>query len=445
MFRGTSFHQNLSDYRKYERQIERLQTHRRGIHEGEVSLARLNFHRAKIARMLARVVGRGEYVSGPARRKTIVVEGKERVVFSYGLRDLIVHGAVADSVAEALAPFLSSRLYSYRKGTAWWSAVSDFARFLRVYRKRHPEPKQRHIYVIRRDIDSYTDSIPVGEGAPVWEMLRNLLASPDQPALGPSDWKLLGKVVRPEVEVSGERPIVLERGVATGQPISCVLFNFYLADLDRRLEAVPDGFYARYSDDILFAHPSPEVVRKTGAEIDVFLERLGLRVKPAKSKDLYLTGAGRPSTDWPEAAGASAVPFMGVSVRADGTVSLGRKKTRKLLHDIAVRTRRVARSLPGEKPEELGRTICSTINQMFQADSVFSLEARSAALVRRAVTDRKQLAQLDHWIARIVLRAVTGDGSVRAFQKIPYRKIREEWGLISLEHARNLWHRRRRS
>jgi hypothetical protein len=83
--------------------------------------------------------------------------------------------------------------------------------------------------------------------------------------------------------------VVLERGVATGQPISCVLFNS--------------------------------------------------------------------STDWPEAAGACAVPFMGVSVRADGTVSLGRKKTRKLLRDIVARTWRVARSLPGVKPDDLRHTL----------------------------------------------------------------------------------------
>ena len=42
-----------------ERQIERLQN-RGQNQEGEVSLARLSFHRSKIARMLAQVVARGE-------------------------------------------------------------------------------------------------------------------------------------------------------------------------------------------------------------------------------------------------------------------------------------------------------------------------------------------------------------------------------------------------
>jgi hypothetical protein len=441
--RRVNFHESLGDGRMYEGQIERLQRNGRRNQPGEVSVARLNFNCSRIARLLARTVTRGQYISGPARRKTIVVRGKERVIFAYGLTDRIVHGAVAQILADAVQPSLSSRLYSYRKGTSWWTAVSDFARYLREHRNRYSEPTRRHMYVIRRDIDSYTDSIPLGEDAPLWGMLRNALSAPNQPSIPAPAWRLLEKVVRPEIEVDRERRVALERGVATGQPISCVLFNFYLADLDRCLETAPDGFYARYSDDVLFAHPSPGVVREAATSIDSVLEKLGLRVKQAKSQNLYLTEAGRPSAEWPEANGTSVVPFMGVSIRANGTVSLERKRTRRLLRDITARVQRAARSLPAMSLDELGRTLCSLVNRMFAGDSEAFLESRAAALLRRAITDRKQLAQLDYWIARIVLRTVTGDRSIRAFRKVPYRKMRQEWRLISLEQARNRWHRRR--
>ncbi len=440
-----SFHDRLCDYRLYERQIEQLDTSGRGLRQGEVSISRLNFHRTKVARILARIVAQGQYVSGPARRKTLVVDGKERVVFTYRLTDVIVHRVVADLLAEALEPLLSSRLYSYRKGTAWWVAVSDFARYLREHRKQCSEPTQRHMYVARRDIDSYTDSIPVGYGAPIWNMVRNLVAPPGQLELPPADWKLVEQVVRPKVETPDGQVVTLDRGVATGQPISCVLFNLYLIDLDRKLEAVSGGFYARYSDDILFAHPSPEPVRQAAAEIDCVLGGLGLHVKPTKSRDLYVTGAGRASAAWPEVTGTCAVPFMGACIRADGNVSLAQKKTRGLLRDVMARAQRTARALPTATIDEVGTIVCSVLNRMLGPASAGFLEARSAALVRRAVTDRRQLAQLDHWIARIVLRTVTGDGSVRAFRHVPYRRIRENWGLISLEHARNRWRRRRRS
>ncbi|HEV2695793.1 MAG TPA: reverse transcriptase domain-containing protein [Verrucomicrobiae bacterium] len=429
----------LADHLSYERQIERLQNRGRDLHQGKVSLGWINIKRSALARILAETIARGEYHLAPARRKTIVIKGKSRVVFNYGLTDRIVNGAVADAVNLAMAPELSTRLYSYRKGMSWWNAVADFARYLRLHCKQNPEPQKRHMYVLRWDIDAYTDSIPVGNDAPVWAMLRKLLPPEEAPAL----WNLLEQVVRPKIEVCGTTPIQLDRGVPTGQPISCVLFNLYLAELDRFLETVPGAFYARYSDDLIFAHPSFEIARRIGAEIRPFLAHLGLRVSPSKSKELYLTGAGRPSADWPEATGTSEVPFMGMAVQADGMVSLGRKKTRHMLREVNARVRRVMRSLPGASVDDAGRMACASVNQMFTIESISLVEANSAALVRYAITNRRQLAQLDHCIALIVLGAVIGDSSAKAFRTISYRKLREEWGLISLEHARNRVARKR--
>ena len=65
------------------------------------------------------------------------------------------------------------------------------------------------------------------------------------------------------------------------------------------------------------------------------------------------------------------------------------------------------------------------------------LQHASAPLLLGAVTDRGQLAQVDYWLARTVVRAVTGDAGVKALRQVPYRRVREEWGLVSLEHARN--------
>lgn len=438
---SAGFRSEVCDYRTYERQIERLNQRGHSLEEHGVPLARLNFHRSSVAKVLARVVTRGEYVPQPARRKTIRVDGKTRNVFRYRLTDLIVHGAVADVIARTASPRLSPQLYSYRQGTGSWTAVADFARYLRHHRKQITEPTQRHMYILRRDIDSYTDSIPLAREAPVWEMLRQFLA---HPPVSEPDWQLIQQVVRPEVEVGEGGPVRLDQGVPTGQPISCVLFNLYLAGFDEQLDTVPGAFYARYSDDLLFAHPSAEVVRATSALLSPFLEKLGLRLKETKSQDLYLTGAGRSSADWSEAVGTSVVPFMGALVHADGTVSLGRNKTRRLLRDLRDRFGRVARSLHNAGSEELGRALCASVNQMLTPERTPFVEANSAALLRRAVTNRACLSQLDHWIARMVLRAVTGEGGVRAFRQIPYHRLRQ-WGLLSLEQERNCWGRKEKS
>ena len=115
---------------------------------------------------------------------------------------------------------------------------------------------------------------------------------------------------------------------------------------------------------------------------------------------------------------------------------MNRKKMRGLLRDIEGRAARTANAMRDGDRERVGRTVCAVINTALQSHNAFG-QQRWASLVRGAVTDRSQLRQLDYWIARIVLRVVTGETRVRAFRQVSYRKIRQEWGLISLLHARN--------
>jgi hypothetical protein len=433
-----TLHRALSDRRRYRRQIDRLhQRHlfSRELYElkqSEVSLARVVHKRRKVSRILARTVARGTYRFEPGTLRTIVVNDKEREVYAFRLTDLIVHGVVGDLVQERSAHLLSHCLYSYQKGRSWWTAVADFGRFIRAHRSERPDPRSRGLYVIRRDIDSYTDTIPLGRNSPAWRMLREVLGPGS-----PHDWRVVEQVVRPVMHTPPEGPISRFRGVPTGQPISVAMFNLYLAAFDREFDAIPGGFYARYSDDILFAHPDPDIVRTARGRMDALLPDLDLTFKSEKEQLLYFTGAGRRSEVWPEARGVTSVPFLGTSLWFNGTVSLSKNKARELLRDIEERAVRTAATLNGDQ-EVTGRVVAAVVNDVFRPrQSPF--QQRSATLVRRAVTDRSQLRQLDYQIAKIVIGAVTGDRSVRAFRRVPYRKVREDWGLRSLVHERDRW------
>jgi hypothetical protein len=427
----------LGDARRYERQIDRL--HRRYVftrhlyelQQEDVSLARVVQQRARVAKLVAKTVAAGEYESAPARIREIRVDGKLRTVFAYRLTDLIVHGAVSDLLDEAITPLLSPRLYSYRKGVSWWTPVAEFSAYVRAHRRANPDPRDRGLYVLRRDVDAYTDSIPVHGASPLWPMLRGALGE----LRGPEQ-QLLESVVRPDVVRLDGGTVSLVHGVPTGQPVSCVLFNLYLHELDRELADVPGAFYARYSDDFLFAHPDPAVVQRADAAIDAHIARLDLRLSQEKRRTLYLTGAGRASDVWAEARGTTGVPFLGTFVALDGRVSLSRKKLRTLLRDLRGRALQTANAVGRTDQERTGRVVCSVLNSALDRRPG-PFQQRSAPLVSRVVTDRRQLAQLDYQLARIVLEAVTGDRSVRAFRRTPYRKIRETWGLRSTEHARN--------
>lgn len=432
----------LRDPRRYEREIDRL--HRKHLftrtmyelQQENVPLARLIQRRSQVAKLLARTVERGEYRLEPGQVREIEVDGKVRVVVAYSLTDTIVTAAVSTLIEEAATPLLSDRLYSYRPGVSWLTPSADLAAYIRTHRKERPDPRSRGLYVLRRDVDSYTDSIPVTPGSRVWPMVRDAFEAAGIEAIAEQDWSLVQQTIRPELRELGGGQVMRIRGVPTGQPISCVLFNLYLNELDHALDAVEGGFYARYSDDILFAHPDAETARAASATIEAQVGALRLRTNDEKGANLYLTPAGRPSADWEEARGTSSVPFVGTAVSAAGTVALNRRKLRRVLRELERRAYRSAAAVSGGDEAVVGRAVCSVLNQAL-APAPSPFQQASTSLLRRAITDRSQLAQVDYWLARMVVRAVTGDGGVKAFRRVPYRRVREEWGLASLLHARN--------
>jgi hypothetical protein len=435
-------HACLADSRRYEREIERL--HQKHLftstlyelRQDNVALARLIQRRAKVSKLLARAVSRGEYEPEPGEVREIEADGKVRAVVSYSLTDTIVRGAVSTVIEQAIAPLLSAQLYSYRAGVSWLKPSADLAAYIRAHRREGPDPRTRGLYVLRRDVDSYTDSIPVDPGSRVWTMVQDVLEGVGGRGIEAQVWRLVEQTIRPELRELGGGLGCRVRGVPTGQPISCVLFNLYLNELDHALAEIAGGFYARYSDDILFAHPDWETARRAAATIESRVAELRLLIKPEKASDLYLTAAGRSSAEWAETRPTSSVPFVGTSVFATGTVALNRKKLRRALREIERRATRTANAAHGADRDSLGRAVCSVVNDSI-APWPSPLQQASAPLIARAVTDRGQLAQIDYLLARTVIKAVTGDGGVKAFRRVPYRTVRERWGLVSLEHTRN--------
>lgn len=423
----------LGDRRRYERQIERL--HQRhlmtsgmyALEQDGVPLASIVLNRASVARRLARDVTRGDYRLEPGELRVIKARNKLREVFSCRLTDLIVHGVVAGIVEEAVAPTLSPRVFSYRKGISWMSPISQFAAWIREARRAQPDPLQRDIYVLRGDVDSYTDSIPLGAASPLWPMLQNRFGG----ALHP----LIGDVIRPEIRMNGAVACRVT-GLPMGQPIAPVIANLYLGELDDALSRIPGGWYARYGDDFLFAHPRADVARAAVATVDSVLGRLSLTINDRKRQICYLTPAGRPSPEWPEARGMPAVSFLGTRIHANGTVALDKAKVRGLLRDIDRRTATTVRTLRVAGHTDIGPEVCAVVNKALHPRSALT-EQRSAALLNHVVTDRDQLEQLDYRIALITASALTGRRGARAFRAVPYRTLREDWGLVSLVTARN--------
>jgi hypothetical protein len=426
---------HLSDPKHYVAQILRLEKrlsrapHARDLSQDGVSARHFVLDRRNVARHLAESVSQGQYQFSLPRIYSAQLD-KERLLYAFEITDWIVNGVVSSWVGNKLEARLSDRVYSYRKGRSPYLALQSLGEYVKAHREAIPDPRQRGLYVLRRDIRQYTDSIPVVEGSPLWPKLWNAL-SENGNALGEAEQALIREVVCPGFRVAAAGGTVSLQGIPTGSQITPVIANFYLSELDRKMESVPGGFYARFGDDFIFAHPDPAIARRASNEIEQMVLKLGLEVNAGKAQDFYFNGAGKSSSAWPEALGRQEIEYLGCSIKFDGTVGLKNEKTQALLEDLELRIKNTLRIMGPAQAS--GAHLCQVLNRSLDATHPFA--HKYAALLHNQLNDRAQLKQLDYRIARMLVSFLTGVEGVRGFRRLPYRKIREEWGLLSLCHA----------
>jgi hypothetical protein len=421
---------------RYRKQIDLMHARYVGtgrIHElthDGVAFASVVQDQAAVARMLARTVGRGRYQPSPVRVKTVFFD-KPRDLYRFEALDFVVHGVVGQLLTELLEPLLSPSVYSYRPRASPAGALGHFAAFVRAHRAAVADPKQRGLYVLRGDVRKYIETMPLDARSPLWPELRALTGlDGDDP-----HWRLVEQIVRPEVYDSDERFLFCQRaGLPMGSPAATSLLNLYLRPIDRALDAL-GGFYARFGDDLLFAHADPDRVRAAARAVDEGLAARGLSINEKKRRTLFFNGAARPSAAWPEAIGAAEVRFLGASVRFDGSTALPRDKWRELLLELRRRLARCRALLVDAPLEVRGPALCAVVNETLDPRS--ALAHRHATLLHTLVSDRHQLAELDYRAARLVAEMLTGEPSVRALRRVPWRRMRNDFGLASQVALRN--------
>jgi hypothetical protein len=322
---------------------------------------------------------------------------------------------------------LSPALYSYRAGRSSAQAVRALAAWVRRHRRQHPDPRDRGLWVVRADVRAYGDSIPMHAGSPLWPELRALVGGGE-----PAAWTAIEAVIRPLVAGADGpcQPIV---GVPTGSPVATALANLYLVPLDCLLEGDPDGFYARYGDDLVYGHLDLASVRAALARAEQLLAARGLQLNRDKLRLCWFNGAGRRHPAAPELAGTTRIVYLGCRIGFDGTIGLPREKATALLRELRHRVRRTAALVAGAADADRLRAVCGAVARAVEPDSPVAVP--HAALLA-AVDDRRQLHELDYWIARAAAGALAGRDGVRAFRAVPWRRLRAA-GLPSLVVRRN--------
>ena len=435
-----SFVEALSDEARWHRQIDRLAARARGrrlesLLQDGVRFAQIVEERERVVSLLRAATKDASYRPGVAWLTRVQIGGKEREIARIGALDLVVHAVVAEILAERIEPHLSPYLYSYRRGRSPWQALRLLARVAGSHSAARPDPRARGLYVLRSDIKSYTDSIPIGDDALLWRELQEALGL----AATDPHFTMTRALLPPALWQEDAAPGSRERGLLFGAPTTNVAGNVHLMELDEALGARP-GAYARFGDDVLYAHADPDLVREARSLLEAILARRGLEPNRKKLRILYWNGAARPAPGWPEALGVRDLPFLGAAVRFDGTIGLSSAKWTSLLRELHARIERTSRLLLADSPKTRAKILASVVNDAFDVRS--ELCVREATLVIDLVSDRAQLAQLDYWVARWIAEAATRRHGPRAFRAVPWWWLRRSAKLASRVVARNGLHER---
>jgi hypothetical protein len=424
----------LSSRRQINRLHEKALTNSKLYHPDDsgITMSDVYFGQNKLIRALKKDTKSKRFNFHCLKPHKIKMQKKERIVFIPPIVDKIIQSSFYEYFISKMTGKISPSVYSYQKGKTATDAIKAISYYLKWQydnTNKHPD-----LYLFHSDISQYTDSIPVHDKSPVWPILKRMVVEEECEELPDYIWKLIVEMIRPMLTTETGNLYYRSRGIPTGTMMTTVMANLYLRTIDKYLEKIPGGFYARYGDDIVFMHPHHVIFSKAVNTLYRMLTKLGLVLNDKKTEYIYLTAGAIRHPTIPFTP-ANQITFLGYTIKVNGDISYPKVKVRRLLSVINRRIHNVASFSVNKTIEEKGPIIVASINQLIDSNS--KMQHPSMINFYRVVTDRSQLRQIDYLIRQKIATALSGIKGVKAFQKISPYTLCQEWGLLSLERMIN--------
>lgn len=240
----------------------------------------------------------GHYQPGAIKGVSIPKpQGGERLLGIPTVQDRVIQQALNQALSPLYEAEFSSNSYGYRPGRSAHDALRAASRNV----------QEGKTWVVDLDISAFFDEVDHDI----------LMAKIGKKVSDKRVLKLIGKYLRAPMISAGEK-IKRGRGTPQGSPLSPLLANIYLDELDKELEARKLSF-CRYADDVaIFVGSERSGERILESLTEWLAKHLKLRVNAKKS------GVGRP---WDG-------KFLGFQIKRDGRIAPAPASLEKLKSSV---------------------------------------------------------------------------------------------------------------
>lgn len=331
---------------------------------------------------------------------------KKRIVFSFDDEAsllLKLFGYYLHTYDESFC----DNLYSFRKERSVKTAV---ARLLKV-------KNLSLMYGVKLDIHDYFNSADTDI---IIEKVRIALPGQDklvcliESILTDDNFKIRDSHDKDRVSINGG----IHKGMMAGSPLSPFLANLYLDELDRHFEG-KDGFYARYSDDIIFFTDTEEKCREELEYINKVLAENRLTLNPDKVMKI---------------APGESFEFLGFSF-SNGNIDVAQSSFEKIKKKLKRKARAVLRwkLKKNAEPEKTARVYIKYFNRKFFENPIKS-ELTWCRWYFPIITTDVTLKEIDHYMQDCIRFLYTGKHTKRNFnlryddiKKLGFRSLVNEF------------------
>jgi len=213
---------------------------------------------------LSQQLGGGAYQPGLIRRAWIPkASGGQRGLGIPNVVDRVVQEAVRREIDPLYEPTFHASSHGFRKGRSCHTALAQARQYV----------EDGYEFVVDLDLEKFFDRVPH----------QRLMATLSPRVIDRDVLALIGRMLRAGVVLPDGVVVSNDEGVPQGGPLSPLLSNIVLDELDRELERREHRF-VRYADDCNIFVRSERAGQRVMASVVKFIEgRLRLKVNLAKS------------------------------------------------------------------------------------------------------------------------------------------------------------------